>query len=121
MKFNYFISCVRVFAFGIMACVGLLGQNLQVLQDDKPKSQQNSVNLEWIASTSPDVFSYNIFRSQVSGGPYSQVNERVRTETTFTDNYVLAGDTYCYVATSVDTSGNQSPYSNESCVEMAQP
>jgi len=116
-----FASCAHVFAFGGMACVGLFGQDVTPLKDDKPNTQQNSVNLEWTASTSPDVFSYNIFRSQVSGGPYNQVNERVRTETTFTDHYVVAGDTYCYVATAVDTSGDQSAYSNESCVAIAQP
>ena len=115
------ILCVRVLAFGAMACVGLLAQEASISQNDKPESQQNSVNLEWVASTSPDAFSYNVFRSRVSGGPYNQLNERARTETSYTDRYVIAGDTYCYVATAVDTSGNQSAYSNESCVEIAQP
>jgi fibronectin type 3 domain-containing protein len=121
MKFISPVLCVRVFAFGIMASVKLFSQDVKLLQDDKPDSQQNSVNLEWTASTSQDVFSYNTFRSQVSGGPYTQLNERVRAETSFTDHYVIAGDTYCYVATAVDTSGNQSAYSNESCVAIAQP
>ena len=121
MKFNNILKCLRVFVVSVTACASLYSQDRRVLQEDKPKSQQTSVDVAWIASTSADVFSYNIFRSEVSGGPYNQRNERVRTETSFTDHYVIAGDTYCYVATAVDTSGNQSAYSNESCITIAQP
>jgi hypothetical protein len=47
------------------------------------------------------------------GGPYSKINSAVNTSTAYTDNTVTAGQTYYYVTTAVDGSGNESGYSNQ--------
>ncbi len=56
---------------------------------------------------------YNIFRGTVSGGPYEQINGSLDTSTSYTDNTVVGGASYYYVATAVNTEGQQSGYSNQ--------
>jgi hypothetical protein len=73
----------------------------------------HSVSLTWTASTSANIAGYNVYRSTTSGGPYTQLNASLLTTTSYTDNSVTAGQTYYYVATSVDTSNDQSAYSNQ--------
>jgi hypothetical protein len=72
----------------------------------------HNVALNWGASSS-SVAGYNVYRSSVSGGSYTKVNPSLLGGVSFTDSNVQAGQTYYYVATSVDTSGNESVYSNE--------
>lgn len=73
----------------------------------------HSVSLTWTASTSANIAGYNVYRSTTSGGPYTQLNASLLTTTSYTDNSVTAGQTYYYVATSVDTSNDQGAYSNQ--------
>jgi hypothetical protein len=73
----------------------------------------HAVNLSWSASSSQDVAGYNVYRGSVSGGPYTEQNSSLDTQTAFTDANVQAGQTYYYVTTAVDSSGNESAYSNE--------
>ena len=73
---------------------------------------QHSVSLSWIASTST-VAGYNVYRGSQSGGPYVAVNSALDASTGYTDNSVQAGQTYYYVVTAVDNSGNESVYSNQ--------
>jgi len=74
----------------------------------------HSATLSWTASTSLNIAGYHIYRSTTSGGPYTLVNpQNLISGTTYTDTSVQAGATYFYVATSVDSSGNESVYSNE--------
>lgn len=75
------------------------------------QTTQHSVDLSWNASTSP-VSGYNIYRGIQSGGPYSRVNTSLLTALSFTDGSVQSGNTYYYVATSVDSSNVESGYSN---------
>ncbi len=72
----------------------------------------HAVNLSWDASSS-QVAGYNIYRGSVSGGPYSEQNSSLVTQTAYADATVQAGQTYYYVTTAVDSGGNQSSYSNE--------
>jgi hypothetical protein len=73
----------------------------------------HSVAISWQASTSPEVGSYNVYRSTTSGGPYTtRVGWRVM-GTTFTDTAVQPGATYFYVVTSVTTSNVESTISSE--------
>ncbi len=72
----------------------------------------HSATLTWTASTST-VSGYNVYRSTVSGSSYTKVNPSLVTTTTYTDSTVQAGVTYYYVATSVDSSGNESAYSTQ--------
>jgi len=73
---------------------------------------QHTVGLSWNPSNSTGVAGYNLYRSTVSGGPYTQIVSRDNAST-YTDNTVLGGQTYFYVVTSVDGSGTESVYSNQ--------
>jgi fibronectin type 3 domain-containing protein len=70
--------------------------------------------LNWTASTSSNLAGYNVYRSATSGGTYTKLNSTLipYTKTTFTDGTSQPGQTYYYVATAVDTSGNESAYSS---------
>jgi fibronectin type 3 domain-containing protein len=72
----------------------------------------HTVALNWGASTS-SVAGYNIYRSSVSGSSYAKINSSLVGGVSFTDSNVQTGQTYFYVATSVDADGNESVYSNE--------
>ena len=73
---------------------------------------QHSVALSWTASTST-VSGYNVYRGTVSGGPYTKINSSLVAGLSYTDLTVQSGTTYYYVTTAVDSSGNESVYSNE--------
>jgi hypothetical protein len=72
---------------------------------------QHSVDLSWNASSA--VVGYNVYRGSQAGGPYSKINSVLDASTVFTDSSVQGGQSYYYVTTSVDSTGAQSPYSNE--------
>jgi hypothetical protein len=73
---------------------------------------QHSVTLTWTASTST-VAGYNVYRGTTSGGPYTKISSSLITTLAYTDTTVQSGTTYFYVATSVDSSGDESVNSNE--------
>lgn len=73
---------------------------------------QYSVALTWDASTSP-VTGYNVYRGAKSGGPYTKINSALDPSTAYTDSTVSTGQTYYYVTTSVNSSGQESTYSNQ--------
>lgn len=78
------------------------------------------VGLSWGASSTPGV-SYNVYRELQSGGAcgapssatYARLNTSAIGPTNFndTDPSLVAGDTYCYSVTAVD-SGGESPFSS---------
>jgi hypothetical protein len=72
----------------------------------------HSVALGWGASSS-GVAGYNVYRSTVNGSSYSKVNSALLPGLSYSDSSVTSGTTYYYVATSVDSSGNESVYSNQ--------
>jgi hypothetical protein len=73
---------------------------------------QHSVALTWNASTST-VSGYNVYRTTVSGTSYVKINSSLVAVLTYTDSTVQSGTTYYYVTTAIDSSGNESVYSNE--------
>jgi len=75
-----------------------------------------SVNLSWNASSS--VVGYNVYRG-IMPGTYSKINSALDPNTAYTDSTVVAGTTYYYAATSVNSSGQESTYSPP--VEIAVP
>ncbi|MBK9170140.1 MAG: fibronectin type III domain-containing protein [Bryobacterales bacterium] len=79
-----------------------------------------SVLLSWTASTSPGISGYRVHRSNTSGGPYTMLNTSLVTGVTYTDTTVQSGQTYYYVVTAVDTSNNQSGYSNQASAAIPQ-
>jgi subtilisin family serine protease len=70
------------------------------------------VNLDWNNNTETDLESYNVHRSTTSGSGYSPIATGVATSE-YVDSTAINGTTYYYVVTAVDTSGNESGYSNE--------
>ena len=73
---------------------------------------QHSVALTWNASSS-SVVGYNVYRSTVSGSSYIKINPSVVSTLAYTDSTVQSSTTYYYVTTAIDSSGNESVYSNE--------
>ena len=73
----------------------------------------HSVNLRWAASTS-DVSGYNIYRAVYTDGcgSFSKINAGPVLQTSYTDSDVENGTSYCYAATTVNTSNEESGYSN---------
>jgi len=73
---------------------------------------QYTVSLSWDPSTS-QVAGYNVYRGSTSGGPYSKINSTLDPGTAYTDSTVASGQTYYYVTTAVNSSGQESVYSNQ--------
>ncbi len=80
---------------------------------------QHTVDLSWNASA--DAAGYNVYRGAVSGGPYSMINSSLDGTTAYTDNTVVSGQTYYYVATAVGADQNESGYSNETQAVIPNP
>lgn len=74
-----------------------------------------SVTLSWTASPTAGV-SYEVYRGTVSGGPYASLNSA--TTTSYVDYSVVSGQTYYYVVTAVDSTGDESAYSNETSATL---
>ena len=76
-------------------------------------TQVHSVSLSWNASTSQNIASYNVYRGTQNGGPYTKIGSTLSTVLDYDDTQVVAGATYYYVVTAVDTSNEESGYSNQ--------
>jgi hypothetical protein len=72
---------------------------------------QHSVDLTWNASTG--AVGYNLYRRTPAGSYSSPINSTLDASTAYTDNSVVAAQTYFYVATAVDGNGIESGHSNE--------
>ncbi len=69
--------------------------------------------MNWTASTSSDVQKYYIYYSTSSGVPYSYEGVVFPPSTTYTDHGLSVTNTYYYVVTAIDASGNESADSTE--------
>jgi hypothetical protein len=82
-----------------------------------PAPAQHSVVLSWGPSAS-SVTGYRVYRDDGSG--YTPLSS-ITPELTYTDASVVSGSTYRYVVTAVDSSGDESPYSNEATAIIPTP
>jgi len=87
--------------------ISSVNYSLNVQQSGTPVA-----NLSWQAGSS-SILGYNVYRGTTSGGPYSQINSSLLSSNSYSDSTVEAGNTYYYVATEVDSSGEESGYSNQ--------
>jgi hypothetical protein len=73
-----------------------------------------SVNLSWAASTSSNISGYNVYRAAYASscGSFAKINPALNTGTLYTDTVVKDGSSYCYATTAVNTSNEESGYSN---------
>jgi hypothetical protein len=78
-------------------------------------STPHSVALNWVASTGANISGYNIYRGTTVNGPYpTKVNTTGLVDAVqFTDNAVTSGTTYYYVVTAVDSTNDESAFSNQ--------
>ncbi len=58
----------------------------------------NSVYLNWNSNAEPDIAGYNIYRSNISGGPYTKINSTLVADTFYTDTSGTTGNYYCVSA-----------------------
>jgi fibronectin type 3 domain-containing protein len=92
--------------------VTIIGTNLANVNFTATAQQAHSVALSWNASTST-VSGYNVYRTTMSGTWYTKLNSSLVPSLAYTDSTVQNGTTYYYVTTALDSSGNESFYSNE--------
>jgi hypothetical protein len=71
----------------------------------------HTVVLSWNVSNSAT--GYNVYRSAMSGSGYARVNSGLDAALSYSDPSVQNGQTYYYVTTAVDASGQESAYSSE--------
>jgi hypothetical protein len=76
------------------------------------------VTLSWNASTS-EVTGYNVYRSPSRTGRYTKINASLDPDTTYRDATIVGGSTYFYATTAVNSTGQESGYSNR--VEVVVP
>ncbi len=82
----------------------------------------HSVDIAWDASNSAALQGYNVYRSTVSGGPYSKISPVLAASLLlFTDTTPVSGKQYFYVVTSVDASGTESAASAQVAVTIPVP
>lgn len=76
---------------------------------------QHTVGLSWNASNSPNITGYNVYRAvyATSCGSYSKLNSSLNTNTSYSDSTVSGGTIYCYATTAVNSSNEESAYSNQ--------
>jgi len=74
----------------------------------------DAVELTWTASPSTDILAgYSMYRSEVSGEDYVQINDELIVGETYTDGTLEWNKTYYYVCRAVSTFGTESVNSNE--------
>ena len=83
---------------------------VQTMTGTETAATQHTVDLTWDASSG--AAGYNIYRGTVSGGPYTMINTSLDSITAYTDSTVVSGQTYYYVATTVNSESQESGYSN---------
>ena len=87
------------------ASIGLSGTGVQ------PAPTTHSVTLSW-GSSSSSIVGYDVYRGTTSSGPFTLLTASPVSTTSYTDTTAQSGQTYYYVVTAVDASGDQSSYSN---------
>ena len=80
----------------------------------------HAIDLSWTPSTST-VEGYDVFRSEVSGGPYAKLDSSVVMATSFSDTSVQAGKTYYYVVAAVSSAGVESADSAQASATVPTP
>jgi hypothetical protein len=82
----------------------------------------HSVDIAWDASSSAALQGYNVYRSTVSGGPYTKISPVLATSILlFTDTTPVSGKQYFYVVTAMGTSGTESAASTQVAVTIPVP
>jgi hypothetical protein len=74
----------------------------------------SQIDLKWNANGEADLGRYNVYRSTSSGGSFSKIGSVAKTSSPkYSDTGLQAATTFYYMVAAVDTSGNQSAYSDQ--------
>ena len=71
------------------------------------------VHLAWSANSEPDIAGYNVYRSEITGGPYTQLNDTLITGTDYDDYTIPAGVTRYFCVTAQIKAVTESRLSEE--------
>jgi hypothetical protein len=85
-----------------------------------PTSTQHTVHLTWNAGSS-NIAGYRVYRSQSTSGGLQSITSALVSSTDYDDGTVDSGTTYYYAVTDVDSSGDESGYSNEATAVVPSP
>jgi len=77
----------------------------------KASAGDGSVSLGWGDNGESDLAGYNVYRSTMSGEPYTKID--FTSSSDYADSGLTNGSTYSYVVRAVDNSDNESGNSNE--------
>ena len=94
---------------------------VQSLTGNGVSAPHHQVVLSWDPSSSSNVVGYNVYRGTQQGGPYPTRVASMDPDTTYTDSSVASGQTYYYVATSVNAKNVESVDSSEVKVVVPSP
>lgn len=72
---------------------------------------QHTATLNWQATA--NATGYNVYRSTVTGGPYTRLNSALDAAASYADSTVASGTTSYYVVTDMSSSGLESGYSSQ--------
>jgi fibronectin type 3 domain-containing protein len=72
------------------------------------KIKNPNVRLSWVCPSDTSIIGFNIYRSELSDGPYSKINSKLllKSDTVFTHKTTKTGQYYFKIA-SIDNSGNE--------------
>jgi len=98
----HFVRLLSISALLFLAGFG----NVPVARAQKESTKPHSVTIQW-ASAQPPVAGYFVYRGSGSGKPARLTPTRI-SETEYTDRTVVAGQTYSYFVTSVNSKGAES-------------
>jgi hypothetical protein len=107
-------SSAAILALAAMGLLpGCVGVSTTAAGPASPGAPTHTVDLSWNASASADVIGYNVYRAVYTGscGSFSKINVDLTTSNSYTDA-VTGGTSYCYATTAVNTSNQESDYSN---------
>jgi hypothetical protein len=99
--------------------ITLSGSSSAVSTGQQPVTS-HSVSITWNSSTST-VAGYDVYRSEVSDGPYTKLDSSVVAADGFTDTTVSSGQTYYYVVRSATSAGVESVDSTQVSVTVPTP
>jgi hypothetical protein len=85
-----------------------------------PSNSSHTVSLTWDASPG-NVKGYNVYRSEVSEGPFIQLTAAPTPNLGYVDTNVASGQEYFYVVTAVNHGGHESNHSQEISVIIPNP
>jgi hypothetical protein len=85
-----------------------------------PAPTQHTVHLSWDPSNST-VAGYHVYRSETASGGFQSITSSLVSATDYDDATVDSGTTYYYAITAVNSSGTESPYSNEATAKIPTP